>query len=185
KGTGVTLTGTTRYKGINKVTIEAEVDKGDAGIAALTYQGGVPKGIRAIRFPEPKVAPEKEAGRPAIVLTEDKTIQKAHKVTDLFGLYQLAGGREALSATLMFKKTLKVDLGKVKKIARAEESDTRDVVWQVEQKGGDDSTLTLLTAATLDGKPAKLVGLVGKVPAGFVLFPPVSILAVHFDATEL
>jgi hypothetical protein len=184
KAADVVLVGTTRYKGINKLTLEAEVDKGDAGVAALTYQGGVPRGIRAVRFPEPKVAEEKHGGRPAVVLTEDKTSRKAHPVTDLAALYQLGPGQETLSPTLMFRKTLKVDVAKVKKISRASESDGRDVVWQVEQKDGDDSTLTLLTTITLEGKSARLVGLLGKVPAGYRLFPPLSIAAVHFDATE-
>ena len=34
------VTCTTAYKGINKVILRAEVDKGDAGIAEVTYQGG-------------------------------------------------------------------------------------------------------------------------------------------------
>ena len=63
----VTLSGTTKYKGINKITLEAEVDKGDAGVATLTFQGGVLKGgIRAMTFPVPKLDAPK-AGRPGSV----------------------------------------------------------------------------------------------------------------------
>src|SRR5271157_1719659 len=48
------LTGATKFRGINKLTIEAEVDKGDMGIAELKFQGGVPKGIHALSFPVPR-----------------------------------------------------------------------------------------------------------------------------------
>ena len=177
----VTLTGTTRFEDINRVTIEAEVDKGAAGVAAITFRGGVPRnGIRAVRFPAPKVAPPVAAGRPAVVLSADKDVKKRHKVSDLQALYQLADGSQRLLNTLMFKKTLKVDLGKVTRIAAGtEESD--DTVWQVVQKDGDDSTLTLLTNMPLAGKPALLIGLLGRVPAGYVLFPVRRIAEVQFD----
>jgi hypothetical protein len=178
----VTLTGTTRYEGINRVTIEAEVSKGEAGIAAITFRGGVPKGgIRAVRFPAAKVAAAAPAGRPAVVHSADKDVKKTYKVSDLQALYAQADGSERLLSTLMFKKTLKVDLNKVSKIvASTEESD--DTVWQVVQKDGDDSTLTLLTSMPLDGRPALLVGLLGRVPAGYLLFPVRRIVEVHFDA---
>lgn len=177
------LTGTTAYKGINKVTLEAEVDKGDAGIAEVTYQGGVARGgIRAIRFPAPRVQAEKP-GRPAVVLTADRDIRKTHKVSDLVPLYLLKSGREKTAPLLMFRKTLKLDVSKIKKIAAGAE-DGDDVVWQVVQKDGDDSTLTLLQTATVDGQSAQLLGLVGKVPVGYKLFPVRRIVAVHFDTSE-
>jgi hypothetical protein len=179
----VTLTGTTAYKGINKLTLLAEVDKGDAGIAELTYQGGVPRGnLKEVRFPVAKVQPEKP-GRPAVVVTADKNVKKTHKVSDLQPLYRLASGREKRSPLLMFKKTLKIDVAKVKTItAGTEESD--DLVWQVKQKDGDDSSLTLLESATIDGGTAKLLGLVGRVPAGYKLFPLRRIAAIHFDSSD-
>src|SRR5262249_53884203 len=146
----VTLTGTTAYKGINKLTLEADVDKGDAGIASLTYQGGVPRGnIKEVRFAAPKVQAEK-AGRPAFVVTADKEVKKTIKVSDLQPLYRLASGREKVLPTLMFKKTLKVDVSKVKKIV-ASSDDSDDIIWQVVQKDGDDTNLTLLESMTVDG----------------------------------
>ena len=65
------------------------MDRGELGVATLAYQGGVPKGIRAIRFPEPKVHPDKP-GRPAVVQTADRDVKKAHKVTGLVPLYVFA-----------------------------------------------------------------------------------------------
>lgn len=174
----VVLTGTTAYKGINKVTLTAEVDKGEAGVASLTYQGGVPKGVKAIRFPAPKVEKEKE-GRPAVVVTREEDARRAHKVTDLMPLYQLKNGSEKLLPTLMFHKTLKLDVAKVKSVAAGD-----DLVWQVVQKDGDDSSLTLLTSVTLEGGPATLVGLVGKTAAGYKLFPPKRVHQIAFDTTE-
>ena len=46
-----TLTGVTKFQGINKLAIEAEVDKGELGIAEVKFLGGVPKGINALKFP--------------------------------------------------------------------------------------------------------------------------------------
>jgi hypothetical protein len=179
----VTLTGTTAYKGINKVSLEAEVNKGDAGIAEVTYQGGVARGgIKGIRFPAPKVTAEKP-GRPAVVLSADGDIKQTHKVSDLLPLYRLKAGREKAAPLLFFRKTLKLDVTKIKSIS-AGGDDSDDLVWQVVQKDGDDSKLTLLQSVSLDGQPAELVGLVGKVPAGYKLFPLRRISAVHFDTSE-
>src|SRR5205085_760984 len=97
-------------------------------------------------------------GRPAVVVTLDKDIKRAHQVSDLQPLYQLGTTGEKLLPTLMFKKTLKLDVGKIKKVTTASE-DSDEVVWQVLQKDGDESTLTLLSSVTLDGKKGALVGL--------------------------
>ncbi len=178
----VTLVGTTAYKGINKLTLAAEVDRGDAGIAELTYQGGVPRGnIKEVRFPTPKGVPEKP-GRPAVVVTMDKDVKKTHQVSDLTPLYVLSSGREKTLPTLMFKKTLKIDVAKIKKISVAS-ADSDDIIWQVTQKDGEDSSLTLLESMTVDGGAAKLIGLVGRVPAGYKLFPIKRVNAIEFDTT--
>jgi hypothetical protein len=179
----VTLTGTTAYKGINKVTLEADVDKGEAGVASLTYHGGVPKGIKGIRFGAPQVEAAPKPGRPAVVQTADKDVKRDHKVADLQALYRLGAAQERLLPTLMFKKTLKLNLNNVKKIAAAGE-DPDETAWQVVQKDGDDSTFTLLPFTTIDEKRATLAGLVGKVPAGYKLFPIRRIAEVNFDTTE-
>jgi hypothetical protein len=54
----------------------------------------------------------------------------------------------------------------------------------VVQKDGDESMLTLLEKTTLDGQSAQLVGLVGKMPAGYKLFPVLAIHSIQFDAED-
>jgi hypothetical protein len=179
----VTLSGTTAYKGINKLTLTAEVDKGEAGVAELTYQGGVPRGnVKEVRFSAPKVPAEKP-GRPAVVTALDKDVKKTHHVADLLPLYSMPSGREKTLPTLMFRKTLKIDVGKVKKVA-ASAAESDDIVWQVTQKDSEDASLTLLESVPVEGGNAKLLGLVGRVPAGWKLFPVRRISAIEFDAGE-
>src|SRR5262249_7361921 len=48
------ITGSTKYKGLNKLTLEAEADLGELGVAAVKYHGGAPKdGIKGLRFADP------------------------------------------------------------------------------------------------------------------------------------
>jgi hypothetical protein len=177
-----TLVGTTAYKRINAIALEADVDKGDAGIASLAYQSSGPRGIRGLRFAAPKVKLDKPA-RPAVVVSLNGKDKKTHKVSDLTPLYSVGGGRLKTSPVLMFRKTLRLDVSKIKKIAAGGE-DSNDTVWQVVQKDGDDASLTLIEKGTIDGQQAQLVGLVGKVPAGYKLFPVLAISAIDFDAAE-
>ncbi|MGH7226594.1 MAG: hypothetical protein ACRELF_25545, partial [Gemmataceae bacterium] len=75
------IAGSTKYKRINKLVIEAEVDKGDLGIAEIKYLGGVPRGIRGVRFPAPKAAPPLPQGRRVLVVSADgKSKTSQHKV---------------------------------------------------------------------------------------------------------
>ncbi|HZY90456.1 MAG TPA: hypothetical protein VFE78_36880, partial [Gemmataceae bacterium] len=103
---GEALTGTTKYRRINKLVIEAEVDRGEQGVAELKFLGGVPRGIRGVRFPPPKAPAAAPAGRPALVVSADGEVKTTHKVADLLPLYRLADGGERLLPTLMFRKTL-------------------------------------------------------------------------------
>ncbi|MFO0929718.1 MAG: hypothetical protein U0736_22300 [Gemmataceae bacterium] len=179
----VTLAGTTAYKGINKLAVEAEVDRGEAGVAEVTFQGGTLRGgIRAVRFPAPR--PEAGAGgRPAVVVTADRDARRTFRVHDLQPLYQVRDGGERRSPLLLFRKTLRVDVARVAKITTTDD-DGDDPVWRVIGKDGDDSSLTLLPSGTIDGAAATLVGLVGRVPAGYALFPVRRIREIHFDTTE-
>jgi hypothetical protein len=182
------LSGTTRYGGINKLSIEAEVDKGEDGIATITYQaGGLKSNLRAVRFPAPKV-PAAIKGRPATVESAEKDMKTSHKVYDLQGLYQLPRGSQRLFGTLLFKRTLKVDLKKVKKITASGEEDSDDIVWQV-TRGDEELSLTLLRNLPKDIKPAalagaSLLGMVGKAAAGYKLFPLRTVASIEFDAEE-
>lgn len=176
----VILTGTTKYEKINKITIEAEVDEGDLGVAEVRFLGGVSRGgIRGLRFPDARKATV-PPGRPATVTIQDKGKKTEMPVVDLQALYRLGTGGEVLSPLLFFKKTLKLEVAKIQKIASTE-SDNQDPSWQVTLKDGNEKTLTLLQAVTLDGKPATLEGLLGRVPAGYKLFPIHTIGEVEFE----
>jgi hypothetical protein len=175
------LTGTTKFQKINKLALEAEVDKGDLGIAEVKYLGGAARGVRGLRFPPPKAEAPPAGGRPAVVTTSGKQ-RSTHKVVDLQALYLLPDGRERLSPLLMFKKTLRVDVGKMRKLSASGEEDEGS--WQVALKDGGEETLTLLRTAPIDGQEATLEGLLGRVPAGYKLFPPHTIAEVLFDAAE-
>jgi hypothetical protein len=176
------LTGTTKFEDSNKVTIEAEVDLGDLGLAEKKFLGGVPKGIHGIRFPAPKPAPAAGAGRPAQITATDKE-KTVHKAADLQPLYKVAGGGERLLPTLMFKKTLKLDIGKVQKLEFLKSTRT-DVECQVTLKDGAEHTLTLLRGIPFEGQTATLEGLVGRVPAGYKLFPIHTIAEIQFDEVK-
>lgn len=178
-----TLVGTTKYAGINKLTIEAEVERGDMGVAELRFQGGVPKnGIRGLRFASAKAPPaDNDKGRAAQVTDTDKKEKAVHKVVDLLALYRLPDGTERLLPLLMFKKTLKVDLGKVKKLATGEGGTVDSPEWLVTFKDGEEQTLSLLKTASVDDKPAVLEGLLGRIPAGYLFFPTHTISSVEFE----
>jgi hypothetical protein len=175
-----TLVGTTKYKRINKLVIEAEVDKGALGVAEVKYLGGYPQGIRGVRFPAAKTVPALPEGRRVLVVSDDGEKKTPHKVVDLLPLYRLADGSEKLLPTLMFKKTLRVDVSQIKKVVAAGGGDA----WRVTLKDGNDETLTLLETATFDGKPAKLLGLLGRVPVGYKLIPAAAVVEITFDAEE-
>lgn len=173
----LTLTGSTRFAGINKITIEADVDKGMLGIAEVKFQGGVPRGIRGVRFPPPKGATPAPTGRPATITVSDRQKKYPHKVTDVQMLYRLAGG-EKLSPLIFFRKTVKIDLNKIKGLEMVGGEGTD---WRVALTDGNDETLTLLEKVTLDEKPALLVGFLGHAPAGYKLFPSTAVNEVQFE----
>mgnify|MGYP001017857088 CR=1 FL=1 len=172
------LLGSTRFKDINNIVIEAEIDQGAAGVVELRFRGGLAKGgIRGVKFPDAK-APEKapELGQlySFTVPPEGKgktgpTIQTAHKIQ---ALYRLPSGEEKLVDYLMFKKTLKVELSNILKMNFGEYN-VKDATSECElkMKDGSDLSVTLLTTITLNDKQAKLIGFVGAVPAGYRLFP--------------
>jgi len=176
----VELTGTTRFPRTNKLTVEAEVDKGELGVAAVKYLGGVPTGIRGIRFPTPKAAPA-PTGRPAqLTIDLDGKKKATEKVTDLQVLYRTTSG-EKLSPILLFKKTVKLDVAKLQKMSAA---DTRGAEWSLTLKKGDEETLTLLTLGEIDGQKVQLEGLLARVPAGYKLFPLSAVSEVQFDEVK-
>jgi hypothetical protein len=173
----IEVTGTTRFRESNKLSVEAEVDKGDLGVAAVKFHGGVKaNGVRGFRLAAPNPAPAPK-GRPATVTVADEGKKTAVKVADLQALYR-AGGGELLSPTLMFKKTVKVDVAKLEKLAPSEEAKGD---WAVTLKDGTAETLTLITEGELNGKPVELQGFLARVPEGYKLFPPHTVAEVVFD----
>jgi hypothetical protein len=178
------LTGPTKFLRINKIIIEAEVDKGDLGVAEVKFLGGVQKrGMKGIRFPPPKVEAAAPGGRPAVVTSVDRTGKATHKVTDLLPLYRVNKTHEQTAPLLFFKKTLKIDVAKIKTIVPSAPDD-EEKGWQVILKDGNDENLSLLREVTLGDKPAELIGLLARVPAGYKLFPLHTLAEIKFDATE-
>ncbi len=177
----VTLTGSTKFQGINKLTIEAEVDKGTLGVAEVKFFGGTANGIRGIRFPAPKPVAG-PAGKAARVTIQDKT-KHTDDVTDVQVLYQLAGGKEVVSPLLFFKKTIKIDVGQLKKLTSTNPG-ALETVCEVDLKDGTSESLTVLTTPMLDGKEATLEGLLARVPAGYKLYPIHTIAEVEFNAPK-
>ena len=88
----------------------------------------------------------------------DKKEKTVHKVTDLQALYRLPDGTERLLPLLMFKKTLKVDMTKVKKLSAGEAGTLQAPEWVVTFKDGEEQTLSLLRTIPLDDKQAFLEG---------------------------
>lgn len=186
----VELTGSTKYRGINKIVIEAETDLGDLGVAEVKYQGGVPKGgIRGVTFPAPKPSAAAAAGRSATIHINDKD-HKTHKVTDLQPLYRFADGSQRVLLPLLFKKTIKIDVAKIQKIHLTKdeeaEKDKSSTSWQVTLKDGAEHTLSLLVRnVPVTDAEATLEGLLGRVPAGYKLYPIHLISAIEFDETKV
>jgi len=180
----VKLTGLTKFLKINKIIIEAEVDKGDLGVAEIKFLGGVQKGgIKGIRYPAPKMDAAAAAGRPAVVVSSDRTGKATHKVTDLQPLYRVGEVREQTAPLLFFKKTLKVDVAKIAKIVTSGPEDD-EKGWQIVMKDGNDENLSLLRKVTLNDKAAELIGLVARVPGGYKFFPTHTVAEIIFDSTE-
>ena len=164
------LEGSIRFKQINQIVIEAEVDKGDAGVVALKYRGGqLQGGIKSVKFAgaKPGTAPAGDAMYVSII----EKGGKPEPVHQLQALYKFADGKEKLSSTLMFKVSYKVDLAQVTRLKLHEDAKTKTIECDIALKDGSEQSLTLLPTAKIDGQDAKLEGFLGVVAAGFKLFP--------------
>lgn len=170
-GKKITLTGSTKYERINKIAIEADMTLAGLGAATVKFLGGDEKGLRGITFPSPKDAAEVKGIMSAVVAVDkEKTRHTAH---DLQPLYLIDGNRRALPY-LMFKKTVKIDLDKIVSLRFVPSQDKKRISYDFEVTLKDDAkhTLTLLTKIELDkNKSASFEGLIGRVPAGYKLFP--------------
>jgi hypothetical protein len=165
----VVVNGSTKFKGTNKVTIEAEEILKGLGAATKKYEGGVDKGLQSITFADPKPV-EKAKGHAAVVTADDKEKSK-HAATDVQPLY-LSEGAYRTAPFLMFKKTVKIDMDKIASVRFVpSESKKQSSDYEVTLKDGVKHTLSLLTTVESDGKKSMtLVGLIGRVPVGYKLF---------------
>ena len=111
------IAGITGYVSVNQLTIEATADLGELGTAAVKFQGGIERGIKSLRFTAPTPMEKPPAGRVATIKQPSKT-QPAFTVVDLQVLYLAGKGQFQTSQTLYFKETVKIDLGKIDKLAQ-------------------------------------------------------------------
>ncbi len=171
------LTGPTGYIGCNLLSIEATSDLGELGTATVKFQGGVKRGVKMIRFPNPRPTEPLPEGRGATVSQGGKD-QPSFKAVDLQALYQTGKGQTVLP-TLYFKETVKIDLAKVDKLARV---GTSGVDFEVTLKSGAQHPLELIVQPKgPDGKAMQLEGLVGRFGGGWRLFPMQTIGEVQFE----
>ena len=179
-----TLKGSIKFQGINRLTIEGDADLGELGFASVKFLGGNPKGgVTGIRFPNPKPAPDTKLFPAAVITGEDKDKTK-HHVASLQAIYQQPNGSYQLSPTLYFKKTVKIDIGKIAALRHIESEDKKSTSYdfEVTLQGGDKHTLTMLTKVEQDGgKSMALAGLFGAVPVGYKLFPAHTILELQTE----
>jgi len=168
------LTGSTRFKEVNQLVLETETDAGNNGIAAVKYRGGLPRtGIRAIRFPLMKQTdPMKESGDAyTIRIAEAKGKGSSVIVRDLRPLYWL-DRTERFGTALWFKKSLKIDMADIEQFAVVQPpTKAAPAECEVVKKDGTSLGLTLLATAPPESKTGQLLGLVGRVDAGYRLFP--------------
>lgn len=170
------LAGSTRFKDINAITIEAEIDQGAAGVVDLRFRGGLMDGgIKGVKFPNAKPMEKAPEGAvfSLVVPPEGKgtagpTVQTVRNIQALYR----AGAEETPLSYLMFKKTLKVELSNIQKMTvSGYNAKDRTAECELKMKDGTDLSVTLLSVITVDGKTLSLMGLLGDVPAGQRLFP--------------
>ncbi len=189
-GKDATLTGTTRYQGINRLTIAGDADLGDLGSASVKFRGGDPKGgMTGARFPAPRpVPPPVPAVRGAnvVIVATDKE-KTRHAVADLAALYVQPDGTYRLAPQLMFKKTVKIDLARIESLRHVPPENKKALSddFEVTLRDGEKLTLTLLTKVDADGgKSATLAGLIGRVAVGYKLFPPHTIAELRTEGPK-
>lgn len=178
------VTGSTKYLGINRLTIEGDADLGDLGFATVKFLGGDAKqGVRGLRFPAPK-ALEATQGPSARLIAQDKE-KSTHVVQGLAVLVKTNAGHQSLPF-LMFKKTVKIDLGKIAHFRQVEPEDKKSIAWEFEVTltDGASHTLTLLRQMALGETQATLVGLIGRGRAGYQLFPPHTIAELTMEGMK-
>lgn len=179
-----TLIGPAKYANINKFNIDGAVEPGTASLAGdVKFQDGFLKvGIKGYRFPGPAQAAPAPSGRPAVIVALDKT-KTVHKITGVVPIYRTGLDTRAVPV-LLFQKTVKIDFAKITKLTHMASKDKKNPTldFEVTQDDGTKQGLTLLEKTAFDDKQgAILVGLAGKVSAGYRLFPAHVIAELRFE----
>jgi hypothetical protein len=179
-----TLSGTTKFKGINKIVLEADAVLEGLGNAVVKFNGGTADGLRSIRFPQPHAAAEAKSPVTSIVAADkEKTKHAAH---DLQPLY-LVDGAYRLLPYVMFKKTVKIDMDKIASLRFIPSEDKKKISYdfEVTLRDGAKHTLTMLTKIDLEkSKSVVFEGFLGRVPVGYKLFPPHTIQELRVAVEE-
>jgi len=183
-GKDETLAGTTKFVGLNKITLSGDAVLEGLGSAAVKFQGGSPDGLRSVRFPQP-VPADPVKGAEAIIIARDKE-KTQHTAYGLEPLYLIDGVYRVLPH-LMFKKTVKIDLDKIAKLRHFPSEDKKQLSSEFEGslRDGNKHTLTIRTAIEGEKKKGNLfVGLVGRVPVGYKIFPAHAIQELRMSGDE-
>lgn len=177
----ISITGTTKFANVNKLTIEADVDKGELGVASVKFLGGIKMGgIKGVKFSNPKPAAAPKGRTAKVTILQAKGKNTTEEVTDLQALY-LTGSGEKATPILLFKKTIKLDVNKVSKLViLSDAAKDKETEVAVTLKDGNEETLTLLDSGDIDGTLCKLEGFLARVPAGWKLFHPTVIKEISF-----
>jgi hypothetical protein len=185
-GKDATLRGPTRFKGINQFALDGEVGAAaiEIGGSVRILEGSLRVGFKSLTFPD--AAPTPALSGPAasvLVRGKEKTL---HQVQDLVPLYRVNGAYRVLPA-LFFQKTVKLELADIAKMTHLAPASKKGgaLDFEVEKRDGMKQGLTLLDKSDLGEKEtALLVGLVGRAPAGYRLFPAGIIQEVSWRAEE-
>jgi hypothetical protein len=178
------LVGSTKFTGINKFALDGSAAKAEVGVAgALQFKDGF-MAVPIRGFAQSGAKPvEMPTGGKAVIVAQDKE-KTEHAVSGLMPLYRVSAGQK-LASVLMFQKVGQIDvktLAVLRQVPPADKKQTISHQYEVTQAGGEKQRLTLLEKTQLDdNQPAVLIGLVGRVAAGFKLFPPHTITEVRFE----
>lgn len=172
-GKEAVLTGTTRFVGLNKLTIDVEVEVGELSTTNLKLQGGMANAmpqIAGFRFPASQPAP-KAAGPIAVItgIEKDKTVFKVH---DLRALYRFKDS-DRISPYLLFKKDVKIEVANIVKLrkAPAENKKQAPIDYEVTTAEGKQNLILVKDIYPDNGQAGQFLGLIGKVGPGYRLFP--------------
>lgn len=179
------LTGPTQFLAINRYTFEADRDLGNLGLATVKYQlGGIPHGLLSVQFTKAAAVEKMPGGQPATIVAMDKEKSK-HALVDPAPLY-LVGKEQKLMPSLFTKTGAAIDWKQVRKMTMLPPMDKKSPPNQLEITLVDGMTTKLNFNDTpkVEGQIVKFLGLAGRVPAGYRIFPPYAIAEIQVLPNE-